>query len=407
MSSSATSVRRIVLTGCTGFVGKELVEHLERRGVDLLLVDRDASKIASLFPGRVVCDYATLADAGRGYDLLVHLAERYNDRGATAAQFEAVNVELALRVAEAAKAAGIIDFVHVSSFDALDPANTGGYAQSKRRASEGLTQLTGLRITDLFLPAVYGAGWSGKWRHFNSLPGPLRRPAFAALAALRPTVHIDTVAGFLERLGDMPARRQVLLADDQERNFFYRLAMRTVDLGFALAVLILLNWLLLICWALVRLESAGPGIFAQPRIGRHGKLFTCYKFRTMAVGTRQAASHEVSMASVTRMGSFMRRTKIDELPQIWNIFRNEISLVGPRPCLPVQEELIAERNDRGVFTMKPGITGYAQINDIDMSDPPKLADMDERYKMLRSVLFDLRIIIATITGRGQGDKVRT
>ena len=100
----------------------------------------------------------------------------------------------------------------------------------------------------------------------------------------------------------------------------------------------------------------------------------------------------------------MRKTKIDELPQIWNIFRNEISLIGPRPCLPVQDELIEARKKLNVFSAKPGISGLAQINGVDMSEPVKLAMLDARYISLRSIQFDLKIIFATATGKGQGDK---
>lgn len=123
-----------------------------------------------------------------------------------------------------------------------------------------------------------------------------------------------------------------------------------------------------------------------------------------AEATRQAGTHEVSATAITRLGNFMRKTKIDELPQLVNILRNEVSLIGPRPCLQVQEELIAARNAHGVLTIKPGISGLAQVNNIDMSDPQKLARWDARYVGLRSLFLDLKITIATATGRGQGDR---
>src|SRR5690606_10003296 len=111
------------------------------------------------------------------------------------------------------------------------------------------------------------------------------------------------------------------------------------DRSFALAVLFLLWWFLALIWLLVRLQSPGPGLFAQKRVGRNGVQFTCYKFRTMKLGTLQAATHEVSVGNVTKLGRLLRKTKLDELPQVWNILRNEMSLVGPRPCLPAQEML--------------------------------------------------------------------
>ena len=92
----------------------------------------------------------------------------------------------------------------------------------------------------------------------------------------------------------------------------------------------------------------------------------------------------------------MRKTKIDELPQVWNILRNEVSLIGPHPCLPVQDELIEARRSQGVFSVKPGISGLAQINGIDMSEPTTLARWDSRYIALRSLLLDLKITFATV-----------
>lgn len=406
MSSEKKHVPRIVLTGCTGFVGRQLVEKLEARGVDLLLVGRDAKKVASLFPGRKICEYALLAERGRSYDLLIHLAVLNNNSDATEAEFEAVNVELAIRTAEAARTAEIADFYYVSSFHALDASNVGPYAESKRLASDKLRQLSGVRIVELFLPAVYGASVSGKLRYLRFIPQPIRGIVLTVLSSLRPTIQIDTIAQYFVDSHRDRERSRVLLSNDQDENAFYRFVTRSIDLIFALSVFLFLNWLLLIFWVLIRLDSQGPGIFAQQRVGRYGKVFTCYKFRTMADGTPQAGSHEVTSASVTGIGRVMRRTKIDELPQIWNIFRNEISLVGPRPCLPAQELLIKERNDRGVLTIKPGITGYSQINDVDMSEPSKLAEFDARYKALRSIILYLRIIISTAIGGGQGDKVR-
>ncbi|KGF67301.1 lipid carrier : UDP-N-acetylgalactosaminyltransferase [Hoeflea sp. BAL378] len=180
---------------------------------------------------------------------------------------------------------------------------------------------------------------------------------------------------------------------------------RAVDLAFAFAVAVFFWWLLLLIWAVVRLESKGPGIFAQERVGRNGHPFTCYKFRTMKAGTAHLGTHEVSASSVTRLGQILRKLKLDELPQIINIFRNEISLIGPRPCLPVQTQLVEARRRLGVLTLKPGISGLAQVNGIDMSDPEKLAQWDARYKALQSLLLDLKIIIATALGSGNGDRV--
>ncbi|MDQ0348996.1 sugar transferase [Ancylobacter vacuolatus] len=186
----------------------------------------------------------------------------------------------------------------------------------------------------------------------------------------------------------------------------YDLIKRGIDLTAAVMILLLGWWVFILIWLLIRRESPGPGIFAQRRIGQHGRVFICYKFRTMRVGTPEQGTHLMTASAVTRMGRWLRRTKCDELPQVWNILRNEISLVGPRPCLPVQTELIAAREARGVLSIKPGITGLAQINGIDMRDPDVLAEWDARYLETRSLLVDLKILMATVLGGGQGDRLR-
>lgn len=185
----------------------------------------------------------------------------------------------------------------------------------------------------------------------------------------------------------------------------YRIFNRVVDYGFALSVILLLWWLCLLAWLAIRLTSPGSAIFAQPRIGRDGKVFTCYKFRTMRHGIRQAATHEMTEDAITSVGKFMRRTKVDELPQAWNILRGDMSLIGPRPCLPSQRELIDWRTRLGVFQVRPGITGLAQVRGVDMSDPERLARLDADYIARRSVSLDIRIIIETARGSGSRDYV--
>lgn len=157
--------------------------------------------------------------------------------------------------------------------------------------------------------------------------------------------------------------------------------------------------------ALIRIESKGSPIFKQERVGRHGAVFTLYKFRTMAANTGDHPTHEVTQSSVTRVGKFLRRSKLDELPQLWNVLRGEMSLVGPRPSLPSQTELVEERRARGVLSLRPGITGTAQLAGMDMSDPVGLAAVDAQYMELASTSFDLRCVLDTALGRGAGDRV--
>jgi lipopolysaccharide/colanic/teichoic acid biosynthesis glycosyltransferase len=126
----------------------------------------------------------------------------------------------------------------------------------------------------------------------------------------------------------------------------------------------------------------------------------------MKFGTEQSPTHEISASAITKSGKFLRKFKLDELPQVFNILKNEMSLVGPRPCLPSQTELIESREALGVYSVKPGITGYAQVSGVDMSKPSKLSCYDKEYIAFRSITFDLEIFFATLFGKGNGDRVR-
>lgn len=174
-----------------------------------------------------------------------------------------------------------------------------------------------------------------------------------------------------------------------------------------LAVLLLLPAFALVVFAmlLIRLNTKGSPLFVQTRVGRDQQPFQLYKLRTMTVDTPDRASHEISQSSVIPIGAFLRKTKIDELPQILSVLKGDMSFVGPRPCLPVQHELIAERSRRGVFKVRPGITGLAQISGVDMSEPVRLSIIDAEYVGASNILYDAKIVIITIMGSGRGDAV--
>jgi O-antigen biosynthesis protein WbqP len=181
--------------------------------------------------------------------------------------------------------------------------------------------------------------------------------------------------------------------------------IRLFDFAFSLVGLVL-GFPILVVLTLIGFFDTGSPIFRQQRVGRHRKPFTLVKFRTMKVNTVSVASHLASASAITPFGRFLRRTKLDELPQLWNVLLGDMSLVGPRPCLFNQKELIEERNRRGVLNARPGITGLAQVNDIDMSTPVLLAETDAKMLSDLNVAGYFRFILMTVLGKGRGDRVR-
>ncbi|BFN28976.1 putative sugar transferase EpsL [Pseudomonas sp. SCT] len=161
----------------------------------------------------------------------------------------------------------------------------------------------------------------------------------------------------------------------------------------------------LLVLAMIGMFDTGSPIFRQVRVGRHQQPFTLVKFRTMTQGTASVPTHLASSSSVTRFGSFLRRTKLDELPQLWNVLKGEMSLVGPRPGLFSQAELTIERAKRGVFAVRPGITGLAQVQGVDMSTPALLAEMDQKMISSLSLTAYVKYIAQTLMGGGSGDRI--
>jgi O-antigen biosynthesis protein WbqP len=179
---------------------------------------------------------------------------------------------------------------------------------------------------------------------------------------------------------------------------------RAIDVVLASVGLCVSAPFLVVCMIAVYAETGRPVIFTQRRVGRDEHEFDCHKLRTMRNGTGDQPSHEVSAAFVTRVGRFLRSTKLDELPQLWNVIRGEMSIVGPRPCLPSQQELIAARREYGLQKLRPGITGLAQVEGVDMSEPQRLAKLDAQYLQNMSLQSDIWLMARTVLGSGRGDR---
>ena len=173
---------------------------------------------------------------------------------------------------------------------------------------------------------------------------------------------------------------------------------RIFDLLAALGLMLILAPLFLLVVLVVRLTSNGPVLFRTQRVGKGNKLFTMYKFRTMRMDTPQVATHLLKEPDqfLTPIGKILRRTSLDELPQLINVVRGEMSLVGPRPALFNQDDLIALRTAGGVHEMTPGVTGWAQVNGRDELPIPEKVKLDEWYLKNRSFWLDLKILGMTV-----------
>lgn len=181
--------------------------------------------------------------------------------------------------------------------------------------------------------------------------------------------------------------------------------IRIFDILFSSIGLVLLTPVLILLF-IIGLFDTGSPLFIQKRVGLYQRPFNLLKFRSMNINTQGVATHLVKVSSITRWGSFLRKTKLDELPQLYNVLVGDMSLVGPRPNLFNQEELIQERSFRGIYNVRPGITGLAQISKIDMSYPKLLAETDEQMVKELNILYYFKYIFLTFSGKGLGDSVK-
>jgi O-antigen biosynthesis protein WbqP len=180
---------------------------------------------------------------------------------------------------------------------------------------------------------------------------------------------------------------------------------RIFDILFSFFGLLILSPVILLL-LLIGLFDTGSPLFRQERVGFNQKPFNLLKFRSMYVNTQGVATHLVQVSAITKWGSFLRKSKLDELPQLFNVFMGDMSFVGPRPNLFNQLELIEERTKRGVYMIRPGITGLAQIHKIDMSTPQLLAETDAKMIYHINVWYYFKYIFLTVFGKGFGDRVR-
>lgn len=381
--------------GASGAVGKALVPLLERRGFEVLLFGRDRVRLADCFPDRACFpnDELRAQLVLQKVTAIIDLAVLNNNVSADDDAFMEANFNRPVALVQAARALDVPTVILLSSTHALTPGKSP-YARSKARLRNWVLEQDDTLAHVVTLPkivtATRGSALSAVWEQ---------------LGALKPVICVSDVADLIAGAVDAGPAAAREIRPDRRLPVSYRFLSRAIDLLVGLLVLVTLAWLMALLIVAVRRDSPGPGIFAQVRVGRRERPVTVYKFRTMTVGTAHAATHEIGAAAVTRLGRALRKYKIDELPQAWNLVRGDLALVGPRPCLPTQTELVAQRRQHGIFEAKPGITGLAQVNDIDMSDPKRLALWDSDYLALQGLVLDWQILLMTFVGKGRGDRV--
>jgi O-antigen biosynthesis protein WbqP len=179
----------------------------------------------------------------------------------------------------------------------------------------------------------------------------------------------------------------------------YRFIKRIIDIVMSLIGMFLLSWLYLIIIFAIKIDSKGPVLFKQKRVGKNKKIFNILKFRTMHINTpKDTPTHLLKNPEqfITKTGCFLRKTSLDEMPQIWNIFIGQMSIVGPRPALWNQDDLIAERDKYGVNSLLPGLTGWAQINGRDELPIEVKSKFDGEYAEKISLAMDVKCFLGTI-----------
>jgi lipopolysaccharide/colanic/teichoic acid biosynthesis glycosyltransferase len=396
MSISQSETRRkLAVLGASGAVGKALVPLLEQRGFDVIPFGRNQVRLADCFPD-LTCfqnDDLPVQLVRERVTAILDLAVLNNNVSAEDDAFMAFNFDRPVALVQVARASDVPTVILLSSTHALTPGKSA-YARSKARLREWVLEQDDALAHVVTLPKIITAS-----------PSSALSSVWKQLGALKPVVSIANVADLIAAAIEAGPAGPREIRPAPSLPVSYRFLSRAVDLLVGLLVLVTMGWLIALLIVAVRFDSPGPGIFAQVRVGRFERPFTVYKLRTMTVGTAYAGTHEIGAAAVTRLGRALRKYKIDELPQAWNLVRGDLALVGPRPCLPTQTELVELRRQYGIFDAKPGITGLAQVNDIDMSDPKRLARWDSDYLAQQGLVLDWQILLMTFIGKGRGDRV--
>ena len=399
-------MKKVLVTGASGYLGLPLVSILAKSNYKVYAVGRNKKKLRHLFPSIDCFSYNELFSKKLSFDYIIHLAVANNDQELDEKAFYITNVKLLSDLLSFAKRSRVTKFFNFTSFHVFTK-KTNPYVRTKQQAIKLLDSVDGFSTHNIFLPAIYCDNHlKGKLKILSKFPRIMRIIAIYILSSIAPLIRKESVClKTISLIGLPKPPRNNYFYDDQDRNIIFRTIKLFVDLSFSLIVIILFFWLLVIISLLIKLNSKGTIFFTQERVGERGRIFKIYKFRTMQMGTKNMGTHKVEEEKITSLGKFLRKAKLDELPQIINIFLGQMSLIGPRPGLVSQKILYRERKMRDVYSVKPGISGYSQLNNVDMSEPKKIAEWDQRYVAMRSVVFEFKLMFQTLTD-GFGDRTK-
>lgn len=392
-----------IVTGASGNIGRRLIPGLANKEYRILALGRNVSALRQLYrrhPTVECADYSNIDQYSS--DTVIHLAVRNNSQPGSIEDFRRDNTEFSYWISKFFSECDT-RFINLSSIQELEDNQLSPYALSKAESSQRMRDILGRSLDNVYIGYFYGGDYFGERFRFLEKIGSLGGFLFHLFKTIKPTTSISIIMEYIHQPFEVSHDR--ILTDNILLSRTYRYLTRFLDIMVSFSLLLVFSPFFLALWALIKIDSPGPAIFSQQRVGKDQAPFTLYKFRTMKRGTVAAGTHEVSVSAVTKVGGFLRKTKLDELPQAINLLRGEMTLVGPRPCLPMQKELIEARAALGVYAMKPGITGYAQIRGIDMSRPQDLAQADYIYMKLQSLTLNFKILILTAFGRGSGDRV--
>ena len=386
---------KVVVRAISEVTGNLISSELARAGHTVLLISNESRWRESEFAGYTVETPEEWEKCAQDYDAFLLFAGPINCRSKVSRQRFPKDQSHIENYRNNARRLGIARFIIFSDFRNFLPrpdSQRDGNSCSRRLVEQANSGNDAERV---YLGKIYSRRKNIRLitATHRSNPFGLFRDPF--LSWLLPTTSVDQIINYLKlSVVDGSAQKQIL-TDPKSEQFGYRMWRVLLDSTFVTTVLLIAP-LMLVVWLAVILESGRPGLFLQERLGPAGSVFKCVKLRTMKNGTPSAATHEVPGGSVTKLGSIFRRLKLDEVPQAWNILRGEMSLVGPRPCLPSQKEVILARDKHGVLKHRPGLTGWAQANGVDMREPELLAQYDGEYVGFQSAWFDLVILAKTL-----------